>query len=60
MDGNPFKQSVETLQSSRVAQIGQPGKDILSLPLGSSNSTSEASTPRQAGLDGGPSGRLEG
>jgi hypothetical protein len=38
---------VETPQSSRAAQIGQPGTDILSVPLGS-NSSSEASTPQQA------------
>ena len=35
---------VETPQSSRAAQIGQAGKDILSKPFGSDTS-SGASTP---------------
>jgi hypothetical protein len=38
---------VETPQASRAAQIGQPGKDILSVPLGSTPS-SGASTPQKA------------
>ena len=43
----PQSGPVETPQSSRAAQIGLPGKDILSVPLGS-NSSSDASTPQQA------------
>jgi hypothetical protein len=38
---------IETPWSSRAAQIGQTGKDILSVPLGS-NSSSDASTPQEA------------
>jgi hypothetical protein len=38
---------VETPQSSRAAQIGQPGKNILSKPF-ASNTSSGASTPQQA------------
>jgi hypothetical protein len=43
----PSSVPVETPQKSREAQIGQPGRDILSVPLGS-NSSSEASNPQQA------------
>ena len=37
---------VETPQSSRAAQVGQTGKDILSVPLGN-NPSSGASTPQE-------------
>ena len=43
----PSSGPVETPQSARAAQIGQPGKDILSKPF-SSDTSSGASTPQQA------------
>lgn len=43
----PSSVLVETPQKSRAAQIGQSGRDILSVPFGS-NSSSETSTPQQA------------
>lgn len=46
--GNGYGPSLtEQAQASRAAQIGQSGKDILSVPFGN-NSSSGASTPQQA------------